>query len=509
MLIAYVKSGLTRDMLASELPDDAAFAGRLPAYFPVAMRERFPAAVAEHPLRREIVTTMAVNHLVNGAGITFAFRLGEEMAAGPTDALRVYEVATAVYGLPELWTEIAGRSMPATAQNQIVLLSRRLLDRAARWLLVRRPQPLDVRSEIARYQPVVAELSRSMPRLLCGSEFARVHVDAADLRAHGIPADLALKTAYALYTFSLLDITDVADETGREPAEVAELYYALSEHIGLDRILSSVSALDRGDRWHCAGTAGHPGRPLQLTARDHRRCALHHGGRSGRRGQDRSVGGGESVPPGARPDHPRSDREFRGGRSGRAVGGCPRDPFDGPMTAGDPAVTAGTRPMVQRHVTDVRVRYSDLDAQGHVNNARVITLLEEARVDWLYPDATRRGAHQLVRAIVVATLEIQYRRPIPFGRPARVSIGVTAIGGASFTVEYVVTTDGVLAATASTVLVVVGPADGRPQRLGDAERAFLECYRAPYTPGEPPTPRAEPDDAETEALTPGYAAWSR
>ena len=55
-------------MLASELPDDPAFAGRLPAYFPVAMRERFPAAVAEHPLRREIVTTMAVNHLVNGAG---------------------------------------------------------------------------------------------------------------------------------------------------------------------------------------------------------------------------------------------------------------------------------------------------------------------------------------------------------------------------------------------------------------------------------------------------------
>ena len=179
------------------------------------------------------------------------------------------------------------------------------------------------------------------------------------------------------------------------------------------------------------------------------------------------------------------------------------------MTAGDPVVTAGTHPTAQRHVTDVRVRYSDLDAQGHVNNARVITLLEEARVDWLYPDATRRGAHQLVRAIVVATLEIQYRRPIPFGRPARVSIGVTAIGGASFTVEYMVTTDGVLAATASTVLVAVGPADGRPQRLGDAERAFLECYRAPYTPGEPPTPRAEPDDADTEALTPGYAAWSR
>ncbi|WP_111765314.1 NAD-glutamate dehydrogenase [Nakamurella deserti] len=250
VLVAYVKSGLARTMLASELPDDPAFAGRLPSYFPAAMRERFPAAIAAHPLRREIVTTMAVNHLVNGAGITFAFRLGEEMATGPTDAVRVYEIATAVYQLPELWEEIAGRSMPAAAQNQLVLLSRRLLDRAARWLLVRRPQPLDVQAEIGRYATIVGELSRSMPRLLCGSEFDKVHTDAAELRALGTPPDLALRMVYALYTFSLLDITDVAGETGRDPAEVAQLYYALSEHIGLDRILSSVSALDRGDRWH-------------------------------------------------------------------------------------------------------------------------------------------------------------------------------------------------------------------------------------------------------------------
>ncbi len=252
VLLAYVKSGLARDMLASELPDDPAFAHRLPEYFPAAMRERFPAAIAAHPLRRDIVTTMAVNDLVNGAGITFAFRLAEEMAAGPADALRAFAITTAVFDLPALWNEIADRGdeMSAAAQNLLVLLSRRLLDRAARWLLVRRPQPLDVQPEIDRYRPVVTELRASMPRLLCGSEFDRVHADAADLRNQGAPVDLALRLAYALYTFSLLDITDVAGETSRHPGEVAELYYRLSEHIGLDRILSSVSALDRGDRWH-------------------------------------------------------------------------------------------------------------------------------------------------------------------------------------------------------------------------------------------------------------------
>ena len=158
----------------------------------------------------------------------------------------------------------------------------------------------------------------------------------------------------------------------------------------------------------------------------------------------------------------------------------------------------------QRYVTDVRVRYSDLDAQGHVNNARVITLLEEARVDWLYQDAPRHGADQLVRALVVASLDIHYKRPIPFGPPARVSLGVRKVGNASFTVDYVLASAGSVMATASTVLVAIDAADGRPRRLGEAERAYLAGYSAPYQPGAEPTVRSiYPDDV---VHTP---AWSR
>jgi acyl-CoA thioester hydrolase len=165
----------------------------------------------------------------------------------------------------------------------------------------------------------------------------------------------------------------------------------------------------------------------------------------------------------------------------------------------------------QRYVTDVRVRYSDLDAQGHVNNARVLTLLEEARIDWLYADAPRHGADQLVRALVVAKLEIQYKRPILFGPPARVSLGVSKVGTASFTVDYVVTSNDAVMATASTVLVAVELADGLPRRLGDRERAYLASYQAPYEHGEEPTVRSHYPDADDSdpAHTYHYAAWSR
>ena len=51
-----------------------------------------------HPLARHIVTTMTVNEVVNGAGITYPFRLAEEMAAGAADAIRAYTVTTEVFG---------------------------------------------------------------------------------------------------------------------------------------------------------------------------------------------------------------------------------------------------------------------------------------------------------------------------------------------------------------------------------------------------------------------------
>jgi glutamate dehydrogenase len=252
VLVAYVKSGLAREMLDTELPDLEPYRAKLPGYFPPQLVEQFPDQIDEHPLRRHIVTTRTVNEVVNGGGITYAFRLFEEMAAGPDDAIRAFTVTTEVFALPALWGAIASASTPGavTAQNELVLESRRLLDRAARWFLVSRPQPLDVAAEIDRYRPVVTRLSALMPRFLRGAEHGSVRSAVEALRDRGAPARLANRSGYLLYTFSLLDITDIATESGRDPLEVAQLYFAMSEHIGLDAILTSVTALDRGDRWH-------------------------------------------------------------------------------------------------------------------------------------------------------------------------------------------------------------------------------------------------------------------
>ena len=81
MLLAYVKIVLEREILAADLPDEAWTDEVLADYFPTPLRERFADRMAGHRLRREIVTTVLVNEVVNRGGTSFVFRAIEETGA--------------------------------------------------------------------------------------------------------------------------------------------------------------------------------------------------------------------------------------------------------------------------------------------------------------------------------------------------------------------------------------------------------------------------------------------
>jgi glutamate dehydrogenase len=254
-LLAHTKLDLTAQVLATDLPDAAAFAGRLPQYFPHAVRERFPAAIAGHPLRREIVTTLLVNEMVDGAGMTYAFRLAEELSATAGDAVRAYAVTTGVFDLPQLWAELRDPTMPVAVADMIALESRRLLDRASRWFLTARPQPLAVGATVARFAEPVRSLREHLPTLLRGREREAVRSRAAEWTRAGVGPACAQRSAALMYGYGLLDVVELTelaehDREPRDPAEVAALYYGVSEHLSVDLALTSVSALERGDRWH-------------------------------------------------------------------------------------------------------------------------------------------------------------------------------------------------------------------------------------------------------------------
>ncbi|CAO1652408.1 thioesterase family protein [Salinibacterium sp. NYA9b] len=136
------------------------------------------------------------------------------------------------------------------------------------------------------------------------------------------------------------------------------------------------------------------------------------------------------------------------------------------------------------------LRWSDVDAYQHVNNAEVFRLLEEARIHAFWPVA---GADAPLTAVLdgrpggatmtlIARQEIEYLLPIPYMRePIDIQMWIGRVGGASLEVCYEIYTPvGVepqqLFVRASTTLVLVDVATSRPMRISQAQRAVFNDY---------------------------------
>ncbi|MFE0589234.1 NAD-glutamate dehydrogenase [Micromonospora echinospora] len=251
VLLAYVKIALEREILADGLPDEEWTTDVLVNYFPTPMRQRFADRMGQHRLRRDIVTTVLVNEAINRGGITFVFRVVEETAASPADVIRAYLVVREVFGLRELWDAIEAldNRVAPELQTSGYLDTRRLLDRAVRWLVTNRRSPIDVPAEIARLRDGVARLLPELDSLFYGAEREALaaHVDMMSKR--GLPRELAERATRLMYSFGLLDVVETAAQTGKDVGEVASVYFVLSDRFRVDSLLSKISLLPREDRW--------------------------------------------------------------------------------------------------------------------------------------------------------------------------------------------------------------------------------------------------------------------
>ena len=114
------------------------------------------------------------------------------------------------------------------------------------------------------------------------------------------------------------------------------------------------------------------------------------------------------------------------------------------------------------YVSRVPLRWVDLDAQGHVNNAVIADYLQEARVDWLLSGP---NAHLLGTSTMVVSHQVEYLGPVAFAvEPVEVALSVGTVGAARFTLGYSVFQDGRLLARARSVLCLYDYTASRPRR---------------------------------------------
>ena len=257
ILLSHTKIALAGELLASDLPEDPYFAGELERYFPTVLRERFAPQLARHPLRREIIASRVANNLVNYAGTTFAFRLGDETGAGADEIARAYTAARETFGLPALWAEIEALDgiVPSESQIAMLLHSRVLLERATRWLLRERPRPLDVAAAIGRFVADATTLAGALPTLLGPSDLEAAQAQAAELTGAGVPSQLADRVSRLEALVPSLDLVEIAAASGLDVVPVAEVYFTLGARLELHWLRERIVALPRDTRWEAMARA--------------------------------------------------------------------------------------------------------------------------------------------------------------------------------------------------------------------------------------------------------------
>ncbi|SDF72178.1 glutamate dehydrogenase [Blastococcus aurantiacus] len=255
VLLAYAKLDTDAAVLGSSLPDDPALDRLLVDYFPRALRERFPEAVAAHPLRREIVATALTNRAVNVAGVTGLYRLSEESGVPPATVVRAHAVARAVFDVDRMWDAVRPLDNQVTAAVQVELRGEatRLAERGTRWLLRQRDvtvePPLPLGAVTERFGPAVAAVRAGLPGWLLGAEADAYTARAGRLRDAGVPGELAAEVAAAPLMPAALDLAVVAERTGA-PVELAgRAMQCLSERLGLVPLRELITALPRDRRW--------------------------------------------------------------------------------------------------------------------------------------------------------------------------------------------------------------------------------------------------------------------
>lgn len=148
-----------------------------------------------------------------------------------------------------------------------------------------------------------------------------------------------------------------------------------------------------------------------------------------------------------------------------------------------------------RLTVPIDLRWSDLDAYGHVNNARMLSLLEEARIQAFWrtggdDDTAAVGATTAVldarpgadTVTLIARQEVEYLAPIPYHRqPVEIELWIGHLGGASLDVCYEVYSPAgevprTLYTRAVTTIVLADSTSGRPRRIGEHEREAWTPY---------------------------------
>ncbi|BDF94442.1 MULTISPECIES: NAD-glutamate dehydrogenase [Pseudoalteromonas] len=259
VLVSYAKMVLKESLVTDEITENPYYRQLLVKSFPLPLREKFNAAMDNHPLRKEIIATKLANNIVNDMGLNFMVRMHEETGANEAEVALCYSVASEVFQMRDTWSAIVAldNKIPAAVQTEMLYQLRRTVRRATRWFLRHRNKAQNIEQTIAFFAPTFADLSANLTSYMVEKESERLNKAAEKLIDSAVPAELATRIVSLSSLFSVMDLAEVAANSGRSIDMVSNTYFKLGARMGLHWFLDQITNQPVANHWQALARASY------------------------------------------------------------------------------------------------------------------------------------------------------------------------------------------------------------------------------------------------------------
>jgi glutamate dehydrogenase len=248
VLLAYGKLELSHDIVQSSAPDDPYFFETLKGYFPEPLA-RFESDMKRHRLRREIISTVLANDIVNQAGPTFAPRLMEATGTDVAGLIRFFEAARRILRLDEAWAATSSQDgkIPARAQLMLYQELALILRRQTFWLARRTPHSSQTTEVLIRaYRPSADAIRAEGLKHFAPFVRSQAEERIREMVKAGAPRPLATSVSMLRPLMTISNLADMARKHRWHVLSASRIYHAVAAAFAFDRLRAAAGSLVTG-----------------------------------------------------------------------------------------------------------------------------------------------------------------------------------------------------------------------------------------------------------------------
>ena len=259
VLVSYAKMVLKESLVTDEITENPYYRQLLVKSFPRPLREKFNDAMNNHPLRKEIIATKLANNIVNDMGLNFMVRMNEETGANEAEIALCYSIASEIFQMRDTWLSISDldNKIPSNVQTEMLYQLRRTVRRATRWFLRHRTKAQTIEQSIEAFAPTFADLSENLTKYIVKTESDRIVSAREELTQSGVPTDIAQRIVSLSSLFSVMDLTQIAQNSNRKIDMVSHTYFKLGAQMGLHWFLDQITNQPVSNHWQALARASY------------------------------------------------------------------------------------------------------------------------------------------------------------------------------------------------------------------------------------------------------------